>query len=599
MTIDQAKKRVSSPRQSDGLGVADTYLVGVTIKDAQEAQQKRIEGRGSRPSGFMADLIASIVNGISNVPDALATSFMAGVSPIHGLYATILAPPVSSLTSSSQLMISGVTVAAAVSTGQTLSFYPEAERVDAMIILAILTGLFLIAFGLLKLGRLMKYISYPVMRGFLYGVGLLLILNSIPDLVGYQASGPNAFVTLWDTSTHIGSWNGEALLIAVITFAIIFLVQKTPLKMFASLAALLAASLIVYWMNFDTVQIVQDISTIPQGLPLPQIPKLSDLSVNLIVSALSLAAIIAIQGMGVSQMAENPDESPVDTSQDMMAQGFANIASGVFAGLPVGASIGSTALNLAVGAASRLTGILTGVWMLLIVLFFAKYVEQVPMPALTALIVMAGFGAVNVRDAQSILRSGWSAILGFTVTLLSVIFFSIPLAVMIGIVLSIIFNFVATANDVEVKHLRRTPEGDYIEEEMPEYIPSNDPMVITVSGHLFFAGAKTLEEKLPKVGEAEHPVVIIRFRSTDQMGATLIDVLDRYAEDLEENGGKLYLSALEDSQIKLLEASGKLERGVEAEWFEREDLLMGSTEKAFEHAEAWISSQGPPRIKNS
>lgn len=568
------------------------------MKDAEDAQKERLNHPEKERKGLMADIIASLVNGISNVPDALATSFMAGVSPIHGLYATIFAPTTSSLTSSSQLMISGVTVAAAVSTGQILSTFSEERRIAALVVLALITGVFLIIFGLLKFGRLMKYISYPVMRGFLYGVGLLLILNSIPDLLGYEATGSNAFVVLWDTFTNIGQWNWTALFIALLTFIIIFIVQKTPLKMFASLLGLLVSSLVVYFLDLESVQIVQHISEIPQGLPNFSLPNFSYFTPALIMSALSLAAIIAIQGIGVSQMAENPDETPVNSSRDMIAQGAANISSSLFGGLTVGASIGSTALNLASGARTRLSGILTGVWMFLIVLFFAQFVEQVPMPALTALIMIAGYGAVNLKDTQSILRSGWSAIIGFLVTLLSVILLSIPLAVMIGIILSIIFNFIATANDITVKHLVRNEKGGFIEREMPTTLPSNDPMVITVSGHLFFAGAKTLEEKLPLVGDSEKPVVIIRMRGTNQMGATLIDVLDRYAEELEENGGKLYLSGLEEKQIELLEASGKLEKGIEIEMFQRTENLMASTEEAFLHAEAWNSSHLQPRIKD-
>lgn len=580
----------------DGLGVADTYLSGVGMKDAQEANQQRLDHPEKGRQGLVADVIASLVNGISNVPDALVTSFMAGVSPIHGLYATIFAPSTSSLLSSSQLMITGVTVAAAVSTGQILSSFNQEERVPALIALALITGIFLILFGLLKFGKLMKYISYPVMRGFLYGVGLLLILNSIPDLVGYSATGSNAFVVLWDTFTNISQWNWTALVVALLTFIIIFSVQRTPLKMFASLLGLFIASLVVYFMNLDSVQIVQDISAIPQGLPRLILPDLSYFTPSLILSGLTLAAIIAIQGIGVSQMAENPDESPVNSSRDMIAQGAANLSNSLFGGLTVGASIGSTAMNLASGAKSRLSGILTGVWMLLIVLFFARFIEQVPMPALTALIMIAGYGAVNIKDTQSILKSGWSAILGFLVTILCVIFLSIPAAVLIGIVLSIVFNFVANANDVTVKHLVRA-EGGFIEKDLPEVIPNNDPMVITVAGHLFFAGAKTLEEKLPRVGDSKRPVVIIRMRGTNQMGATLIDVLDRYAEELEENGGKLYLSGLDTKQISLLEASGKLEKGIEIEMFQRSDRLMASTEEAFLHAEEWNSSHSQPRIK--
>ncbi|AMB99466.1 hypothetical protein AWM75_05410 [Aerococcus urinaehominis] len=573
----------------DGLGAADTALVGVSVADAQKAEAERLTSGNKGRSGIMADLVASVVNAVSNVPDALATAIMAGVSPIHGLYATIFAPSVGGLLQSSQLTIIGVTVAAAVSKGQALAAVPDEGKLTALVSLSILTGIFLILFGVLKLGRLMKYISYPVMRGFLYGVGILLILNAIPDLVGYSATGANAFTKLFNTLAHIGQWNWAAVFISALTLAMILIFQKTKLKLFASAIALIISGLLVYFTNMD-MQIVVDISTIPQGLPKLYLPDLSLLG-QLLVPGLSLAAIIAIQGIGVSQMSENPDETPINASRDMIAQGGANIASGFFAGLPVGSSIGSTALNLTLGAQSRLSSILTGLWMVIIILFLPSLIEQVPMPALTALIIMAGVGAVNLQDMKSILLSGWSARLGFIVTLLCVIFFSIPVALGVGIILSIIFNFVVSANDIQVSHLVKAGDGQFAVAEMPEFVPSNDPMVITVEGHLFFAGAQTLQEKLPKVGDSERPVVIIRMRNSNQMGATLIDVLDRYADDLEENGGKLYLSGLDPDQMALLKAAGKLELGQDSELYPEQEILMASTWDAFNDAEAWVKSQ--------
>ncbi|MBG9982806.1 SulP family inorganic anion transporter [Aerococcaceae bacterium DSM 111020] len=581
----------------DGLGAADTALVGVSVTDAQKAQTERLNDSAPQKEGWLADVVASIVNGVSNVPDALATAIMAGVSPIHGLYATIFAPSVGGLLQSSQLTIIGVTVAAAVATGQALATIPTEQHITALATLSVMTGLCLVLFGVLKLGRLMKYISYPVMRGFLYGVGILLILNSIPDLVGYSASGANAFTSLINTIVNIGQWNWAAVFISVLTLAMIIIFQKTKLKLFASAISLVIASLLVYFTGLN-MQIVLDISTIPQGLPNLVLPDVGMIG-QLLPSSLSLAAIIAIQGIGVSQMTENPDESPISASRDMVAQGGANIASGLFAGLPVGSSIGSTALNLTLGARSRLSSILTGAWMIIIILFLPNYIEQVPMPALTALIIMAGLGAVNVNDMVSIMKSGWSARVGFIVTLLCVIFFSIPVALGVGIILSIIFNFVVSANDIDVTHLIQTDDGQFKVATMPEFIPSNDPMVITVEGNLFFAGAKTLEEKLPKVGDAERPVVIIRMRNSNQMGATLIDVFDRYADELEENGGKLYLSGLAPEQMALLEASGKLELGEDSHIYAEQETLLASTREAFEDAEAWVKDQqGRQRVED-
>lgn len=583
----------------DGINVADAALKGVGMRDVYEAEALREEQPASKQkkTGLAADIVTSLVNAVSNVPDGLATALMVGVNPIHGLYSTILGPTIGSLISSSQIMLVATTVAASVFAGQAISGLPEEQRLTGLFTFVVLAGIFLMIFGFLKFGRLSKYISYPVMRGFMYGVGVLLILGQFNGLVGYSPNASNSVRAFLETFRNINQWNWWAALVAVITLGTMLILQRTPVKLFASALALVFGTLVAYFGGLDSVEIVQDISRIPRGLPEFSLPNLDVLSLELIIYALALASVIAVQGVGVSQMAENPDGTPVDPSKDMIAQGAANIGAGLFSGIPVGGSIGSTALNMTLGAKSRWSGILAGLWMLAIVLIFPGVVEQVPMPALTSLIMIAGFGAVNVKDSISILRSGWSAILGFSVTLLSVLIFSIPVAVAVGVLLSILYSFGTAASDIAVTMQER--DGDRIAvREVPETLPSNRVTILAVEGSLFFAGAQTLKEKLPQVGNAENPVVLLRLRNQPQMGATLIDILDDYAERLEVAGGKLYLSGLDQDQLRYLRGSGKLEEEVEAEFFEETAILGESTEKAETHANEWLQSRTQRRISD-
>lgn len=596
---DTGAKQFQHSDNPDGINVADASLKGIGMRDAHKAEAKRNEegSSGNKKSGFVADVMASLVNAVSNVPDGLATSLMVGVNPIHGLYSTILGPTIGSLVSSSQIMLVATTVAASVFAGQAIAGVPEEQRLTALFTFVVLAGIVLMIFGFLKFGRLSKYISYPVMRGFTYGVGILLILGQFNGLVGYTPEASNSVLSFIETIANISSWNWWAVIIAGITLGTMLLLQRTRLKLFASALALVVGTVVIYFGNLESVEIVQDISAIPRGLPEFSLPNLEIITPELILYSILLAAVIAVQGVGVSQMAENPDGSPVDPSRDMIAQGAANVGAGLFSGIPVGGSIGSTALNMTLGAQSRWAGILAGVWMLAIVLIFPGIVEQVPMPALTTLIMVAGFGAVNVKDSVSILRSGWSAILGFTVTLVCVLIFSIPVAVAVGVILSILFYFVSSASDISVT--LQGKDGDRIvEKEVPEQLPSNKLTTLAVEGSLFFAGAQTLKEKLPRVGDAENPAVLLRMRNQSQMGATLIDILDDYAESLEEAGGKLYLSGLDEDQLRYLRSSGKLEKNVEAEFFEETNVLGESTRMAVAHAKEWLQDRQSRRLQD-
>lgn len=191
------------------------------------------------------------MNGISNVPDGLVTAMMVGVNPVHGLYSSVVAPALGSAVSSSQLMIIANTVAAAVFAGQAISGVPEEQKLTALFTFVVIAGIALMIFGFLKFGRLMKYISYPVMRGFMYGVGLLLILGESSGLVGYTPEGSNVITEFINMILNIGNWNWSAVLVAAITLGVMIVLRKTRAKLFASILALVAGTLVVSIFNLD------------------------------------------------------------------------------------------------------------------------------------------------------------------------------------------------------------------------------------------------------------------------------------------------------------------------------------------------------------
>lgn len=278
-----ATMRANNP---DGMGIADAYLTGTGVEDARKAESKRKEQPEKSHKGF--------------------TAMMVGVNPVHGLYSSVVAPTLGSTVSSSQLMIVENTVAAAVFAGQALSGVPEEQKLSPLFTIVIIAGIALMIFGFLKFGRLMKYISYSVMRGFMCGVGLLLILGESSGLVGYSPEGANTITSFINMILNVGSWNWHAVLVSVVTLGGMLVLRKTPAKLFASILALITGTLIVSIFNLDSVQIVQDISAIPRGLPQLSLPNLSIITPQLIFSSIALVAVTAVQGVGVSQMAENP-----------------------------------------------------------------------------------------------------------------------------------------------------------------------------------------------------------------------------------------------------------------------------------------------------
>jgi sulfate permease, SulP family len=351
--------------------------------------------------------------------------------------------------------------------------------------------------------------------------------------------------------------------------------------------ALVVPSLLVALFKWEDVQRVADVSPIPRGIPMPGLPDVALLTPELIMAAFAIAVVVGVQGAGVSQSVENPDDNPVNTSRDLVAQGVANVASGLLSGIPAGGSVGQTALNVAVGARTRWSGIMGGAWMLVIVLAAGGLVGQVPMTVLAALMIMSGISALDVREARSIWNTGGSARLAIVVTFAATLFLSIPMAVGTGVLLTIVLYLSSSASDVSVRALVPVGNGRVAEQSAPPRLESDAILVLDVYGSLFFAGARTLADSLPSADGVERPAVVLRLRGRSSVGATLIDVLADYAQSLAEVGGRLYLAGVSEPVATQLRSSGKLDIGGAVHIVPARDTLGESIEEARALAEEW------------
>lgn len=534
------------------------------------------------------DTTAGLVNAVVSVPDGLASAALAGVNPVFGLYTSIAAPIGGSLLVSAQLMQIATTSASALAAGQVVAAYPAAERAPAMFLLTVLVGAWLALFGLLRLGRLARFISHAVMTGFLIGVAVVLVLDQLAPLVGYAPEGPNEIVQFVDLIEHAGRFRLPTIITGVIALAVMVGLARTRLATVSSIIALVVPTLLVVLAGWRSVERVADVSPIPRGVPIPTLPDLSLLSLTMIGSAFSIAVVIAVQGVGVSQIVENPDDSPVNPSRDMIAQGAANVLSGMMRGIPAGGSVGQTALNVGVGARSRWAGVLSGAWMIVFLLLVPTLVGYVPMTVLAALMIMAGLSAIDVREARSIWRTGGAARWSIVVTFVATLLLSVPVAVAVGVALSMLLYVLSSASDVTVGELIPLADGRFAEAPPPERLRSHEVTVLFVEGSLFFAGARTLAERLPSPRGTERPVVVLRLRGRTRVGATLIEVLDSYADDLAEVGGRLYISGVDRALAAQLQRAGKLDLGRSVQLVPEEAILGTSTERAITDARKWL-----------
>lgn len=547
---------------------------------------------GSLIQRLQGDLVAGLVNGVASVPSSMATAAMAGVNPVFGLYAITVAPAVGSLLASSQMMQVATTGASALTASQAIAGYPGDQRGEALFLLVALAGIFLAIFGLLKAGRLVRYVSFPVMTAFLSGVALVLVFDQTAQLAGYSPAARTSLGEFIDLLLHIGDISLQSTIVGLIALAIIIALSRTPLSNIASLVGMAVPTVIVVLWEPAGVELVSDVNPIPQGLPPLGLPDITLVSPDLLFSAFALAVVIAIQGAGISQSYGNPDGSPGNPSRDMFAQGAANVAGSLVSGMPTGGSVGQTALNVSVGARSRWAGVFHSAFMLAIILLVPGLVSLVPMPVLAAVMIVAGYSAIRFGAITSIWSTAGSGRWVLLVTFLATLLLSIAAAVAVGVMLAVVLFLYSSATNVTIRALEMRDDGEIHIVDPPDELPSRTITVIEVYGSLFFAAARTLSDRLPDPSGAEQPVVVLRLRGNSQIGATVIDTLNDYAHALAEAGGRLYLSGMDERVSDRLQRAHKFRLDDEVYLFPATGILGGSTRDAITAAKEWLRQSG-------
>lgn len=546
-----------------------------------------------------ADLLAGLTFAIVNVPQAMAHALLATVNPVLGIYTLMMAVPIGALFTSSVFMNVSTTSALSVAAGAGLAEIPDGQKAQALVAMVLLVGLIQTLAGLFKLGFLVRFVSDSVMTGFLNGVAVLIILGQLGDLTGYDSLYANKVAQALDLLLHLDQVNGQATAIGLLTLGLMVVLLRTSLKKFAFIIAIAVSTLLLAALTlpalgtaaaFASVQTVGDIADIPRALPGLVLPTPA-LLLTMLLPAFSVAVIGLIQGAGVSQGYPNPDGKYPDISRDFLGQGVANMATSLVGGVPAGGSISGTALIMSAGARSRWTNIFAGLFVALIVLVAAPLVERVPMPALAALLIVAGFQGLRVQQAITVWNTGQVAGVVMVMTFAATLLVPLQYAVLLGVALSILLFVFRQSNKVVITAIVPVPGGLPEERPAPQQLPSNQLTMLMAYGSLFFAAAKNFEELLPAVDRTTHAVVAIGLRGKAEIGSTFVSVLRRYTESLQAHDSQLMLVGVEPAVRKQLAKTGLLDLIGEENVFLATPRLGEAMNQAAAAAYAWLGQQ--------
>lgn len=545
-----------------------------------------------RPGGRIGrrDFLAGFILGIESIPDAMASAILAGVNPIHGLYAVMLSTPIGALFAGSVFMSVQTTSALSLIVFDVSVVHEGEEGIWALFTLAILVGVFMIAFGLLKLGSVLRFVPHSVMTGFINGIAVLIVMGQLSDFTGYDSVGSNKLQQTFDLIRNFDQFHLQTLAVGIATILLILFFNRSKWKQFSFIIALILASLIVPLFDWADVTQVVDVSTLPDILPRPIIPDLSFIPA-LIMPAISIAIVGLVQGAGIGQSYPNPDGEYPDASQDFIGQGAANIAAGFFRGMPVGGSLSATSLVVSAGARSRVANITAGVVIAVTVILFGGFIEKLAMPALAGLLIVIGISTLQPEEAVMVWKTGPMQQLVMVATFISTLIMPLQYAVFLGVVLSLFLFVVRASNTMKLSQIE-LEEGELpIESPVPDELLPEQVMVLVPAGSLFFAAAPIFEEALPEIKNADHSAVIISLRGYDTVGSTFLTVLEKLNEDLIDHDSKLFLAELNDALWDQLTHTGHVRLFGRDHVYEATERVGESIFKAYDDAKKWVKEK--------
>ncbi len=503
------------------------------------------------------DLFGGITAGIVALPLALAFGVQSGLGATAGLYGAIALGIVAAILGGTPSQISGPTgPMTVVSSLIVISAIENAGSLEAaygtIIGIFILAGVFLIAFGLFKLGTYIKYIPYPVVSGFMSGIGVIIIILQIFPFMG-QVS-PKAIISVFhELPKGLTNINLDAVLVGSATIAIIYIFPKITKMVPSALVALVLMTVLSAWADLD----VPIIGNIPSGLPELKIGDIhfSALSLGLIIKlALTLALLGAIDSLLTSVIADNITNTKHNSNQELIGQGLGNMLGGAIGGLPGAGATMRTLVNVNSGGKTGLSGMVHGLLLLAILLGLGPYAEQIPLSVLAGILITVGIGIIDYKGFRHLRQVPRADAVVMLMVLGLTVFVDLIQAVAAGLILASVLFMKQMSDQVsrKVKIVPIKSFGDHVkwdDEDIPDSI-TNKIFVYHFDGPIFFGFAPAFQEMAKELEGVR--VVIFRMRRVPHIDQTGLYAMEEVIQDLESRKIAVVFSALQDQPKRML-----------------------------------------------
>jgi SulP family sulfate permease len=533
---------------------------------------------------FYSDLSAGVTVGIVALPLSMALAIASGLSPQIGLFTAIIAGLCVSLFGGSRVQIGGPAGA----------FVPLLAPIvlkhgpEALVACALMAGLILIVLGACKLGSLIKYIPFPVVTGFTSGIAIIIMSTQIRDFFGLQEKLPPDFIGKLETLARDFHPNWPTVLLAVIcSIAIWYWPKKIGRRVPGTIVVVVLAGVVSAVFNWPETLGIQTLGTqfgeMPRALPGPHCPSLSfDEWRALIPAAMTIAVLGAIESLLSAVVADGMIDDRHDSNQELMGQGIANIAMGIFGGMPATGVIARTATNIRCGGRTPIAGIIHSLTVLVILLAAAPLAKHIPLASLSAVLLVVSLRMGEWHRFRRLNHWPKSDVAVFLCAFTLTVCIDLPTAVGASLILASAL-LVGRLSELTQVHADEGAAGQggagqAVAGKLPPGV-----VVFRIFGAFFFGAADKLETTLRRAGELPD-VLILRMRDVLALDATGLDALEDLLEKLRIKKKDLILCAPHSQPLFALTRAGFIEKiGM--------DNICGDMEAALGRARAILDAK--------
>jgi len=510
------------------------------------------ESSPSRSSTLRGDLFGGLAAGVVALPLALAFGVASGLGPAAGLYGAIALGIIAALLGGTPVQISGPTgpmtlVVTSLVAAHTLP--SGAVDLRSLVGVLVLAGLVQVGLGMARLGAYIRYVPYPVISGFMTGIGVIIILQQLFPLLGVVPPASDPLSIVRQLYLIGGNVRWPAVVLSVATVATVYVFPRLTKVVPASLVALVTLTAVSFALKFD----VPVIGEIPSGFPKVLLPSFDLRAVPaMVVPAFELALLGAIDSLLTSLVADNVTRSQHDSNRELVGQGVGNMVAGLLGGLPGAGATMRTVVNVNAGGKTRLSGVVHGLFLVAVLLGLSGLVQYVPRAVLAGLLVTVGIAIIDTRGFAHLRQAPRADAFMMLLVLVLTVFADLIVAVIVGLIIAS-FVLVKKVSDVAAQQTVLTPVADepWADElSIPEPIRSK-VLIKHVEGPLFFGFANQFRNISRQAELAK--LVVLRMDRISYMDQTGAYALEDAVGRLSEAGVRVLLVGLPILQVDLLE----------------------------------------------